>query len=563
MFKGKYFTVNGKACTTGSHSGCSNCLASSVIATSWVKSLVGMGTMSANNFPAQYVPDGSKWSSDGDSCYGFANFAHWYIFAQKNTDNLVSTLVATGSLTYATVSKAKPGDVIRFSNSWTSGHSVVFISSNSSGFKVLDCNYKDNATGKAACQVKVHTLSYESGGKCAITGVTNYDRESSSVKVTFNANGGSCSTASATVVKGGKLSSLPTPTRKGYTFGGWYTAASGGTKVTTSTAFSSNTTIYAHWTANTFTIVYDANGGSGSMANTVVTYDVKTPLRKNTFTRSGYEFVGWTATRASDGKCRYENADGSIEGWYAKGSQPDGCTPYVYIDEGWVAWTSGVDKDVVTMAAIWEKKAETNTAKIEVSTSWVMGGYTTVITVTLKNNPGISYLSVKPVYDAQYLTLTEVTNGSIFDSVEAGSRILFDSGTDSCVDGVLCRLTFSASDNAPKGTYRVELQVEECYNEEEQSVSVSSGGGDLYVNFILYGDANNDEVVDGRDVIRLRKYLANYNSETGKSTVDVFIGGDANGDGSIDGRDVIRLRKYLANYDSTTGSSTIKLGPSN
>ena len=85
----------------------------------------------------------------------------------------------------------------------------------------------------------------------------------------------------------------------------------------------------------------------------------------------------------------------------------------------------------------------------------------------------------------------------------------------------------------------------------------------MYVNFILYGDANNDEVVDGRDVIRLRKYLANYNSETGKSTVDVFIGGDANGDGSIDGRDVIRLRKYLANYDSTTGSSTIKLGPSN
>ena len=67
--------------------------------------------------------------------------------------------------------------------------------------------------------------------------------------VTFDANGGSVSPASAITNTDGKLSDLPTPTRSGsYSFDGWYTAVSGGEKVTTSTVFTENSTIYAHWT---------------------------------------------------------------------------------------------------------------------------------------------------------------------------------------------------------------------------------------------------------------------------------------------------------------------------
>ena len=70
-----------------------------------------------------------------------------------------------------------------------------------------------------------------------------------SVKVTFNANGGSCSTANKTVTKGSTYGTLPTPTRSGYTFNGWYTSASGGTKVTSSTTVSASSdhTLYAQW----------------------------------------------------------------------------------------------------------------------------------------------------------------------------------------------------------------------------------------------------------------------------------------------------------------------------
>lgn len=70
--------------------------------------------------------------------------------------------------------------------------------------------------------------------------------------ITLDANGGTVNGGStATLITGTdkKLSSLPTPTRSGsYTFDGWFTAASGGTKVTTETVFTSNQTIYAHWT---------------------------------------------------------------------------------------------------------------------------------------------------------------------------------------------------------------------------------------------------------------------------------------------------------------------------
>lgn len=73
--------------------------------------------------------------------------------------------------------------------------------------------------------------------------------------ITFDANGGTCDTAGITIKYGSMYGALPTPTRTGYKFNGWYTASSGGTKVTSSTIFtgSSSQTLYAQWTANTAT----------------------------------------------------------------------------------------------------------------------------------------------------------------------------------------------------------------------------------------------------------------------------------------------------------------------
>jgi len=69
--------------------------------------------------------------------------------------------------------------------------------------------------------------------------------------VTFNPNGGSVTTTSKTVTAGSTYGTLPTPTRSGYKFLGWYTASSGGTQIlsTTTVSIMANQTLYAHWEA--------------------------------------------------------------------------------------------------------------------------------------------------------------------------------------------------------------------------------------------------------------------------------------------------------------------------
>ena len=111
--------------------------------------------------------------------------------------------------------------------------------------------------------------------------------------VTFDANGGSVNPSSATT-KDGKLESLPTPTRGGYDFLGWYTEKDGGEKVITDTVFTKDTTIYAHWqkqAAQEYTVTFDANGGSvtpsGSSTKDGKLESLPTP------TRGGYDFLGW------------------------------------------------------------------------------------------------------------------------------------------------------------------------------------------------------------------------------------------------------------------------------
>ena len=75
----------------------------------------------------------------------------------------------------------------------------------------------------------------------------------------------------------------------------------------------------------------------------------------------------------------------------------------------------------------------------------------------------------------------------------------------------------------------------------------------------VYGDVNADSIIDGRDLIRLRKYLSEVNAE--EPAVNVGSGADVNGDGAIDGKDLIRLRKYFAAYSDETGCSDFPLGP--
>ena len=100
--------------------------------------------------------------------------------------------------------------------------------------------------------------------------------------ITFNGNGGTPSVTSMTTIDQ-KLPELPTATHSGrYSFDGWYTAASGGTKITTATVFHENTTVYAHWTYT---------GGGGGWYYTYYT------IKATAGTNGSISPSGWTSVR--------------------------------------------------------------------------------------------------------------------------------------------------------------------------------------------------------------------------------------------------------------------------
>ena len=126
--------------------------------------------------------------------------------------------------------------------------------------------------------------------------------------VTLHTNGGSVSPASVTTGADGKLASLPTPTRSSYSFNGWYTEKNGGTKVTTDTVFSANTTVYAHWTYTGgyyspayYTLTFETNGGD-KLSPVSGSYNALIDLSKYAPKRSGYAFTGWYSERSLTNK---------------------------------------------------------------------------------------------------------------------------------------------------------------------------------------------------------------------------------------------------------------------
>ena len=122
--------------------------------------------------------------------------------------------------------------------------------------------------------------------------------EAKSFTVTFNGNGGTAGQSSKSVTYDALYGTLPTATRTGYTFQGWYTAKSGGTQITAETTVSitANQTLYARWSANSYNVTFNANGGTVTPASKSVTY-AGTYGSMPEPERSGYGFLGWYTAR--------------------------------------------------------------------------------------------------------------------------------------------------------------------------------------------------------------------------------------------------------------------------
>lgn len=196
---------------------------------------------------------------------------------------------------------------------------------------------------------------------------------------------------------------------------------------------------------------------------------------------------------------------------------------------------------------------DSDVPQITMATINAKPGETVTVPVKIKNNMGITNLSMILGYDADDLTLDSVENGDVFAEGEFASDIRDDgsckftwkTASDNSNDGTLMNLTFTVKDTADKSKYMLDLRVDYSGDEnDEEWYFVTVPGaltGEEKIDGTL-GDVNGDGDVDFADAILTLKYDAGLK----ELEENQLLLGDVNGDGDVDFSDAILIIKYDA-----------------
>jgi uncharacterized repeat protein (TIGR02543 family) len=212
-----------------------------------------------------------------------ANIVNLYTAA---TGTILKGLAFAPSATSYTVTFDANGGTGSMSNQ--SASAATNLTSNSfsrTGYSFSGWNTSSNGSG----------TSYANSASYPFTSNTTLYAQwtANNLAVTYDSQGGSAISSGSTTT-GGTISTSPgTPTKTGYTFNGWFTAASGGSAITFPYTHgqTANFTLYAQWTANTLTVSYDSQGGSAiTNGSTTTGGTVSNPGNP---TQAGYTFNGW------------------------------------------------------------------------------------------------------------------------------------------------------------------------------------------------------------------------------------------------------------------------------
>ena len=187
-----------------------------------------------------------------------------------------------------------------FASSYQIGSTVSGVNNNFSNIQFLANSLNIYVPNGSTCKVRVFAWGAADNTKIFRNKTFVISGTTAAVKtITFNANGGSGAMANQSASSATAINAN-TFTRTGYTFAGWNTAANGsGTAYANSASFpfTASTTLYAQWTPNT--IVFNANGGTGSMANQ--SSSTAAAITANTFTKTCSSFTGWNTAANGTG----------------------------------------------------------------------------------------------------------------------------------------------------------------------------------------------------------------------------------------------------------------------
>jgi len=290
---------------------------------------------SLTKYKITYVLNSGKNSSKNPSVYTKADtvtlsnpsrtgytFAGWY--SNKNFTGSRVTRIAKGSTGNKTLyAKWKANTyTVKFSANGGTGSMTALTGKKygasfplpactfkRTGYAFTGWNTKANGAGtKIANKASVKNLTSAAGG--TVTLYAQWKSNSTKYKITYVLNGGKNSSKNPSVYTALTAVTLANPSKTGYTFAGWYTNKNfTGSKVTKIAKGSTGSkAFYAKWKANTYTIRFNANGGTGSMASVSTAYGKSVTLKACTLKKSGKIFNGWNTKADGSGKAYADKA---------------------------------------------------------------------------------------------------------------------------------------------------------------------------------------------------------------------------------------------------------------
>ena len=341
------------------------------------------------------------------------------------------------------------------------------------------------------------------------------------IDVTFDANGGKVNgkdtdTITIPAADKGKLASLPVPTREGYTFDGWYTAASGGMKITETTVFSEATTVYALWGAiDSVSFSYTGYAEGENVADAVVTCDtagvnftykweyINSGASYSDATKlsaqfiSGIKYTLWIYFKAKDGLALAELNETDVT---LEGNNPGNVYTNYTIDG--VNYSYGVPFSMSPLGGV---------------TKYIVGFY------TQGGKIGDESYRVERVTGTDgKLAAEQVPTPTKEHYIFAGWYTAASGGTLLSLDTV-----YTDSRN-------------EYYARWTENPALTGG------------DVNGDGKVDENDLVYLTRYFAKW---SGYETVSSTDAADVDGSGKVDENDLVYLTRYFAKW---SGYETLK-----